>query len=111
MNYRSTTIAAVQVVGLFISVIGMPFTPVPIILSYVRNSRLEGLSALALSIAVIAVFAGWHVAILLFGFGLMAVGTAEGMRKQWRPESAALWRTSTHRRIRPYNVLLLLARW
>jgi uncharacterized protein YybS (DUF2232 family) len=99
MNYRATAIATVQTVGLYVAGFLIPvlgqalalLTPVPLIIAYVRNSRLEGVTALGISVAVVAAVAGGQVAaILLFSFGLMAVGTAEGMRRQWKPESAAL---------------------
>ncbi len=96
MNVKATLIAAAQAAGLFISglfihVLGLMLTPVPLVIAYVRHGRAEGLSALALAAAVVAAFAGWHVtAILVLVFGLMAVGTAEGMRGQWRPEFTAL---------------------
>ena len=99
MNYRATAIATVQTVGLYVTGFLIPllgqalalFTPVPLILAYVRNGRIEGLTALGISVAVVAMLAGWQIAaILLLSFGLMAVGTAEGMRRQWKPESIAL---------------------
>lgn len=96
MNYKATLAAAAQAAllflsGFFIPLLGMMFTPVPLVLAYVRQGRSEGLSALGLSIALVAAIAGWHVAaFLLLCFGLMAVGTAEGLRRQWKPETAAL---------------------
>ncbi len=96
MNYKATLVAAAQAVllflsGFFIPLLGMMFTPVPLVLAYVRQGRREGLSALGLSIAVVGAIAGWQVAaVLLLSFGLMAVGTAEGLRRQWKPEAAAL---------------------
>jgi len=96
MNYKATLSAAAQAVLLFLSgfyipLLGIMFTPVPLVLAYVRQGRAEGLSALGLSIAVVGAIAGWQVAdFLLLCFGLMAVGTAEGLRRQWKPEAAAL---------------------
>ncbi len=99
MNYRSVFVAAAQTVGLFVAGFVIPafgqilalFTPVPLIMIHVRDGRIEGLTVLAVSVVVVAVIAGWQAAaILLFSFGLMAIGTAEGMRKKWRPEFAAL---------------------
>lgn len=96
MNYKAILVAAAQaavlfISGFFIPLLGMMFTPVPLVLAYVRQGRSEGLSALGLSIAVVGAIAGWQVAAaLLLCFGLMAVGTAEGMRRQWKPETTAL---------------------
>ena len=96
MNYKATLSAAAQAVllflsGFFIPMLGMMFTPVPLVLAYVRQGRSEGLSALGLSVAVVGAIAGWQVAaVLLLCFGLMAVGTAEGLLRQWKPESTAL---------------------
>jgi uncharacterized protein YybS (DUF2232 family) len=99
MNYRSALVAVVEAVGLYLSGFFIPvlgqalalFTPVPLIIVYVRNGKSEGLAALGISTGVVAFLAGWQVAaLLLFSFGLMAAGTAEGMRRRWKPESAAL---------------------
>lgn len=99
MNYRSTFIAAIQTVGLYaagfiIPVIGQMFallTPVPLILVSLRSGRKEGLTALGASVALIVVLGGWQAAaILLFTFGLMAVGIAEAMRRQMKPEQVSL---------------------
>ncbi len=96
MNYKAILAAAAQAVLLFLSgfiipLLGMMFTPVPLVLAYVRQGRAEGLSALGLSVVVVGAIAGWNIAaFLLLCFGLMAVGTAEGLRRQWKPETAAL---------------------
>jgi uncharacterized protein YybS (DUF2232 family) len=99
MNYRSTMLAAAQTLGLFIAGFFVPvlgqalvlFTPVPLIVAYVRDGRAEGLTALTSSAAIVAVLLGWHIAaILFFGFGLMAIGTAEGMHRRLRPERIAI---------------------
>lgn len=96
MNYRSTLLASAQTLGLFIAGFVIPvlgqalvlFTPVPIIIAYVRNGRAEGLTALIATGAVVTALLGWHIAaILFFSFGLMAIGTAEGMHRQLRTES------------------------
>ncbi len=96
MNYRSTLLASAQTLGLFIAGFVIPvlgqalvlFTPVPIIIAYVRNGRAEGLTALVAAGAIVTVLLGWHIAaILFFSFGLMAIGTAEGMHRQLRTES------------------------
>lgn len=96
MNYKATLVAAAQAVllflsGLFIPLFGMMFTPVPLVLAYVRQGRVEGLAALGLSVAIVGAVAGWNVAaFLLLCFGLMTIGTAEGLRRQWKPEATAL---------------------
>ena len=96
MNYRSTLLASAQTLGLFIAGFIIPvlgqalilFTPVPIIVTYVRDGRAEGLTALLAAGAIVTAILGWHfAAILLFSFGLMAIGTAEGMHRRLRPES------------------------
>ena len=96
MNYRSTLLASAQTLGLFIAGFTIPvlgqalvlFTPVPIIVTYVRDGRAEGLTTLFATGAIVAALLGWHIAaILFFSFGLMAIGTAEGMHRRLRPES------------------------
>jgi uncharacterized protein YybS (DUF2232 family) len=95
MNYKAILIAAAQAAALFLSgffvpLLGMILTPVPLVLAYVRQGRSGGLAAISLSVAVVGVIIGWPSAIvLLLCFGLMAIGTAEGMRRRWKPESAA----------------------
>lgn len=99
MNYRPIFTATVQTVGLYaagfiIPVVGQVLaliTPVPLILVSLRNGRKEGFVALGASAALIAVLGGWQAAaILLFTFGLMSVGIAEGMRRQMKPEQVSL---------------------
>ncbi len=100
MNYRSMLLASAQTLGLFLAGFLIPilgqaiilFTPVPLIIVYVRNGRAEGLTALLVTVALAAVLLEWHIAaFLLFGFfGLMAIGTAEGMQRGLRPERVAL---------------------
>lgn len=99
MNYRQILIATIQTVGLFVAGFVIPllgqvvalFTPVPLILVYVRNGKREGFISLIASSVIIGVIGGWQLAvILLFSFGLMAIGISEGMRRQWKPESCAL---------------------
>ncbi len=99
MHFRAVFFAAVQTVGLYAAGFIIPllgqalalFTPVPLILAYVRNGRREGLTALFASCGIVFVLGGWQAAaILLFSFGLMAVGTAEGMRRNMKPERIAL---------------------
>lgn len=100
MNYLSIIIATVQTValyyvaGYFFPLIGQMialFTPVPLIVVYIRNSRLEGLTALGASTLIVTLLGGWQVAaILILSFGLMAVGTAEGMRRHLKPEQISL---------------------
>ena len=99
MNYRPMMIAAVQVLGLYLSGFLIPvlgqvlalFTPVPLIILYVRHGKTEGLIALGIATVVVALLADWQIAAILpFSFGLMAFGTAEGVRRHWKPESAVL---------------------
>lgn len=99
MNYRSILIATAQILGLFVSGFVIPllgqilalFTPVPLILIYVRNGRNEGLVTLAASTLAIAALGGWQAAaILCLSFGLMAVGISEGMRRNLKPEQTSL---------------------
>jgi small subunit ribosomal protein S18 len=73
----------------FYSLLGMMFTRYA--RARLRPQEAEGLSALGLSIAIVGAIAGWQVAAaLLLCFGLMAVATAEGLRRQWKPEATAL---------------------
>ena len=99
MNYRSMLLASAQTLGLFIAGFVIPFlgqalvlfTPVPIIVTYVRDGRAEGLTATLLTGSIVAVLLGWHIAaILFFTFGLMAIATAEAMRRRLRPESVVV---------------------
>jgi uncharacterized protein YybS (DUF2232 family) len=100
MNYPSIVMATVQTVALYyvggylFPLIGQMialFTPVPLIIAYVRNGRLEGLTALGASTVIVTLLGGWQVAaILVLSFGLMAVGTAEGMRRRLKPEHLSL---------------------
>lgn len=99
MNYRSILIVAVQTIGLFVAGFVIPllgqvialFTPVPLILIYVRGSKQEGVSALIGASAVIALLGGWQAAaILFFTFGLMALGIGEGLRRGLKPEQTTL---------------------
>ncbi len=99
MNYRAVIIAAAQAAvlygaGFVIPVLGQAFalfTPVPFIIIYVRYGVGEGVAAIALSSALITFLVGWQAALILWlSFGLMALGTSEGMRRKWKPESATL---------------------
>ena len=98
MNYRAMLIATVQTLGLFVAGFIHPigqllalFTPVPLILVSVRNRSTDGLMSLVASSAIISVLGGWQAAVILvLSFGLMAVGTSEGMRRNWKPEQTSL---------------------
>ena len=98
MNYRAILIATVQTLGLFVAGIIHPigqllalFTPVPLILVSIRNGSADGLMTLAVSSVIMAVLGGWQAAaILVLSFGLMAIGTSEGMRRKWNPEQTSL---------------------
>lgn len=99
MNYRSVFIATIQTAGLFIAGFIIPllgqalalFTPVPLIIVYVRDGKREGLITLLAASVIIGVLGGWQAAALLFlSFGLMAIGISEGMRRRMKPEQTAL---------------------
>ncbi len=99
MKLRPVVSASAQAVALYASGFFIPllgqilalFTPLPLIIVYVRSGRTEGLAALGLASAVVALLSGWHLAVmLLFSFGLMAVGVGEGMRSRMTPEKIAL---------------------
>jgi hypothetical protein len=98
MNYRPILIATAQTLGLFLAGVIHPigqvlalFTPVPLILISVRYGRTDGMLTLALSSVIMAALGGWQAAaILILSFGLMAIGTSEGMRRNWRPEQSSL---------------------
>lgn len=99
MNVRSILAATAQTTVMFIAGLILPllgqaialFTPVPLILLFVRAGRREGMIALAASCAIVGFAGGWQTgAILFFSFGVMAIGTAEGMVRRWKPESAAV---------------------
>lgn len=98
MTFRQVLFAIIQTVGLFVAGFVIPvlgqaialFTPVPLILIYCGDRR-KGLIALILSSAIIGILGGWNLAgVFLLSFGLMATGVSEGIRRRWRPESAAL---------------------
>jgi len=92
MNYRSIFIATVQMVGLFLSGIFIPLlpwllAPVPLILVYVRNSKMEGLTVLGFACLIVTLLGGWYVLFFFFTiFSLAAVCLAEGLLRQWKPE-------------------------
>jgi uncharacterized protein YybS (DUF2232 family) len=100
MNGRATFIAFMQTIGLYLSGFVLPpligqvlalFTPVPLIVASIRYGRREGMTALTGATILIALIGGWQMAaMLLFGFGLMAVGISESMRKRMKPEYTAL---------------------
>ncbi len=99
MNYRAIFFATVQTAGLYAAGFIIPFvgqvlilfTPVPVIIAWVHNGRREGLAVLCAAGVVASLLGGWQAAaIYFFGFGLMAVGAAEGMRKNLKPEQIAL---------------------
>ncbi len=99
MNYRAILIATIQTLGLFVAGIVIPllgqmlalFTPVPLILVFMRYGRNEGSITLIVSSLIMAALGGWQAAAILFlSFGLMAIGTAEGMRRNLKPEQTSL---------------------
>ncbi len=99
MKFRPFITAVALTIGLYAAGFLIPllgqalalFTPVPLILLYCRQGRREGLTALFASVVLAGVLGGWQAgAILLFSFGLMAVGTAEGLRRRMKSERIAL---------------------
>jgi len=96
MNYRSTLVAVVQTLALFVSgfflpIVGWIFTPIPLVLVMVRTSRTEGLTALGISTLIIIFLGGWHIAFFfLLVFGIIAVCIAESLMRLWKPEFAVL---------------------
>jgi len=99
MNYRAVFIATIETVGLYVAGFIIPllgqalilFTPVPIIIIWVRNGRREGLAVLCAAGVLAAMLGGWQASIFfLASFGLMALGTAEGIRKNLKAEQIAL---------------------
>jgi uncharacterized protein YybS (DUF2232 family) len=99
MKYRSLITAIIQTSALFVAGIVIPvigqiavlFAPVPLVLVYLRNDKQQGFIALAASCLLVGLLGGWEsAAILFFSFGLMAIGIAEGMRRQWKPEEVSL---------------------
>ncbi len=86
--------AALYLAGLIIPAPGLiaaVFSPVPLILAYVRGNSREGLVSIALACLLVSVIAGWQGAILFFlTFGLMAIGIGEAMQRGSKPEGAAL---------------------
>ena len=99
MNYRSILIATAQATLLYLSgfiipLIGqvlMLFTPVPLIILALRHGRNEGAAALVGSCIIVALLGGWQIAgFLVAGFGLMALGISEGMRRRMNVEYIAL---------------------
>jgi uncharacterized protein YybS (DUF2232 family) len=99
MNYRAISIATAQTLGLFVAGFVIPlvgqmlalFTPIPLILVSLRYGRQEGLITLFAASLVMAVLGGWQAAVILaLSFGLMAIGTSEGMRMNLRPEQTSL---------------------
>ena len=96
MPYRSIIVAALQSAGLyaagflipFIGQIAMLFVPVPLVVLFLREGRPAGHLALATACFLAAALGWWQMAVLLFflGFGLMALGLAEGMMRGWKAE-------------------------
>lgn len=99
MNFRAIFVATIQTIGLyaagfiipFAGQILMLFTPVPVIVAWIWNGRREGLAVLCAAGMLALLLGGWHAAaIYFFGFGLMALGAAEGMQKGLKAEQIAL---------------------
>jgi uncharacterized protein YybS (DUF2232 family) len=99
MNYRAVLFAAIQTAGLYAAALIIPlagqilalFAPVPLIVVFVRTGRREGTAALLASVLLSVLLGGWQAAaVFFFSFGLMALGTAEGMRRDMKPERTVL---------------------
>jgi uncharacterized protein YybS (DUF2232 family) len=99
LNYRAIIISAMQAAGLYLAGLIIPvlglmavvFSPVPLIIAYVRGGKREGLASIGLTCLLVSVIAGWQGAVLfLLTFGLMAIGIAEAMQRRSKPEGAAL---------------------
>ena len=99
MNYRAVILAAIQTAGLYAAALIIPvagqilglFAPVPLIIVFVRTGRREGAAALFAAVLLSGLLGGWQAAALFFfSFGLMALGTAEGMRRNMKPERIVL---------------------
>ena len=98
MPFRAIITAALQSAGLYaagfliplIGQIALLFVPVPIIVLFIREGRRAGYLALVLASGLAAALCWWQAAVLLFflGFGLMAVGLAEGMARRMKAEQA-----------------------
>lgn len=82
------------VAGLVIPLFGQIaalIAPVPLILLFLREGRQAGTIALLASTLLAGALYGWQSGLIfLLSFGLMAVGTAEGLRRQWKPEQSVL---------------------
>jgi len=99
LNYRAIVISSLQAAGLYLAGLLVPvlgllaavFSPVPLIIAYVRGNRQEGLASIGLACGLVSLFAGWQGGVLFFlTFGLMAIGIAEAMQRRFKPEGAAL---------------------
>ena len=99
MNYRAVFVASMQTVGLYAAAFVIPvagqilalFAPAPLIVVYVRAGRREGSVALLASVLLSGLLGGWQAAAVFFSSsGLMALGAAEGMRRNMKPERVVL---------------------
>jgi uncharacterized protein YybS (DUF2232 family) len=99
MNFRAILIAALQTAGLYVAGLLIPllgqalalFTPVPVIVVSLRYGRREGVAALVAAGLLATLLGGILSGVLFFfSFGLMALGTAEGIRRTLKPEQTAL---------------------
>jgi uncharacterized protein YybS (DUF2232 family) len=87
-DMRTIAAASLWAAGLYLSGLLIPFlgqiaalfTPVPLIILWVRSGRRAGLTALAFAGVAVLFLAGPQAAVILVSaFGLMAVGVGEGM--------------------------------
>jgi uncharacterized protein YybS (DUF2232 family) len=100
MTLRPIIIAALQAAGLYIIGSIVPllgqfavlFAPVPLITATVLHGRATGAAATGLAAGFVALLGSWQVAVVLFllGFGLMALGLAEGMLRNLRSETVVV---------------------
>lgn len=98
MNYRSLFLATGRAIILYVSGLLIPvlgqffvlFTPVPLILAYVRDGRTTGLLAIAVASSLVTLLGWYAAALFLLSFGLMTIGISEGMLRKMKPELIAL---------------------
>jgi uncharacterized protein YybS (DUF2232 family) len=98
-DMRTIAAASLWAAGLYLSGLFIPFlgqiaalfTPVPLIILWVRSGRRAGLAALGSAGVAVLFLAGPQAAVILVSaFGLMAVGVGEGMFRKFKAEGAAL---------------------
>jgi len=98
MPFRSIAVAALQSAGLTVAGFIIPllgqiavlFAPVPLVMIAVRGGWKDGLAALGIAGAIVAVVVSGKMVFIFFflSFGLMAAGLSEGLRRRLKPEQA-----------------------